>query len=297
MERRHAVATGWGAGFAALAGAVFAGLHHAGVHVAGFDWASWGLDTSKLLVPALAIPVLFFLRQLTSDSIPTALLPVIGVALATVGDYLTGLSSGGTLNPIVVVFLAGLADICYTIAKEMVDSGNAPGGAALKKIGAVVGLLLLPSLAQAQGVGEFLQGITDPHLVGGVSYTQDSHKFAAMLTANVVGPKLGAAPCYVSGVGVAIGTLAPGLENSPIASASLPFLTCAPFGEAVALQVGMSIPLSAQPGTEKSYYFGVGLSLSGGPNTLKAKRLKRLEAKKRAQKAALEQGPPAPAAP
>jgi len=165
----------------------------------------------------------------------------------------------------------------------------------MKRLIAVAALLFLPSLAPAGdfSVAELLQGITDPHIVGGAQYNETSKKWNAILTANIVGPKLGTLPCYVSGVGVGLNTVAPGLEGTPIAAVSLPFLTCAPFGEQVALQVGMATPMNGgDVGT--TYYFGVGISLGGGPVQLQAKRIKRIQAKA-VKKAALQAGPPAPA--
>jgi hypothetical protein len=162
----------------------------------------------------------------------------------------------------------------------------------MKKILLAVAVLLLPSLSGAQGLGEILEGITNPQLVAGASYNNDSaQKWNAVLTANVLGPKLGSIPCYIAGVGVGLNTVVPGLEDAPIASWSFPLLSCAPWGERVVLQTGMSTPLNGD-GT-KSYYFGVGFSVES-PNTLQEKRVKRAAAKK-AKKAQLEQGPPAPA--
>jgi len=166
----------------------------------------------------------------------------------------------------------------------------------MKKLILAVAVLALPNLASAQGIGEVLQGLLDPHIVAGVGYNQDTKKASAILTANIVGPKLGSIPCYVSGAGISLGTVAPGLENVSIASASLPLVTCAPFGEKVALQVGMAIPIGGGADIGNTYYFGAGISLSGGPEVLKAKRVKRIQAKAAAKKAALE-GPPAPGAP
>lgn len=161
---------------------------------------------------------------------------------------------------------------------------------------AVTVLLLAPSLSHAQGVGEALQGLLDPHVVAGASYNPDSKTVQPLITANIVGVKLGTLPCYAGGVGVSLSTLVPGLEGSSIASASIPYLTCAPFGEQVAIQVGMAIPIGGGIDQGNTYYVGLGLSISGGPNTLKAKRVKRIEAKKAAaKKAALAAGPPAPA--
>ena len=158
----------------------------------------------------------------------------------------------------------------------------------MKRIIAGLGTLAVLSGAPELKAEEYtlqvaLQGITDPHVVGGVSYNPDAvKKYQAVLTANVVGPKLGSFPCYASGVGVGLGTVAPGLEDTPIASWSFPILTCAPFGEQVVAQVGLATPLNG--GGEKSYYFGLGVSLSGGPNQLKAKRVARLKAKEAAAK-------------
>ena len=165
----------------------------------------------------------------------------------------------------------------------------------MKRIILALVIAALPSLAFSGDftVAELLQGITDPHVVAGASYNETSKKWSAVLTANIVGPKLGTIPCYISGVGVGLNTVAPGLEGTPIAAVSLPFLTCAPFGEQVALQVGMATPLNGGDiGT--TYYFGVGISLGGGPAQLQSKRIKRIQAKA-AHKAMLEQGPPAPA--
>ena len=161
----------------------------------------------------------------------------------------------------------------------------------MKRWLAVAVLLFVPSVVKAQGLGEVFQGITDPHIVGGAAYNQDTKTWAAVLTANIVGPKVGTLPVYLSGVGVSIGTIAPGLENTSFAAASFPIVTIAPFGEQVVFQAGVSVPLNGNGG--KSYYGGVGLSLGGGPNQLAAKRARRAAAKK--AKKALEQGPPAPA--
>lgn len=167
----------------------------------------------------------------------------------------------------------------------------------MKKSLMAVAVLLLPSASFAQGIGEVLQGLLDPHVVAGVGYNNETKKASAILTANVVGPKLGSYPCYAAGAGVSLGTIAPGLENASIASASIPYLTCAPFGEKVVLQVGMAIPIGGGADVGNTYYFGAGISLSGGPNVLKAKRIKRIEAKAAAKKAKAEAGPPAPVAP
>jgi len=166
----------------------------------------------------------------------------------------------------------------------------------LKKILTFVAVMALPCMASAQGIGEVLQGIIDPHIIAGVGYNQESKRYSAILTANVVGPKLGTLPCYAAGAGVSLGTIAPGLENASIAAASIPYLTCAPFGERVALQVGMAIPIGGGVDIGNTYYFGAGIDLGGGPNTLKAKRIKRIEAKAAKAKQAANDGPPPPAA-
>ena len=168
----------------------------------------------------------------------------------------------------------------------------------MKKIISVAVLALLPSLASAQGVGEFLQGITDPHVVAGAGYNKDTKTWSAVLTANVVGFKAGTLPLYLGGAGVSLNTVSPGLENAPFAAVSLPFVTVAPWGEQVVIQVGMSTPIGGGLDVGASYYAGVGVSLSGGPEVLKAKRAARIQAKAKAKKAQrLEEGPPAPAAP
>lgn len=113
MGRRHKLATIGGTGLAAFF-ALLAGL------LTGFDWQAWGLDLSKLVVPVLAIPALYFARLVVGSYVPKALLPILGVVVATVGEWLHTLAAGGALNPIVIVFLAGVADILYTIAKEAV---------------------------------------------------------------------------------------------------------------------------------------------------------------------------------
>jgi len=166
----------------------------------------------------------------------------------------------------------------------------------LKKILTIVAVIALPSMSSAQGIGEALQGLIDPHIVAGVGYNQETKAFSAILTANVVGPKLGSLPCYVAGAGISLGTIAPGLENASIAAASIPYLTCAPFGERVVLQAGMAIPIGGGVDTGNVYYFGAGIDMSGGPNVLKAKRVKRIEAKKAAAQRAANDGPPPPAA-
>jgi hypothetical protein len=162
----------------------------------------------------------------------------------------------------------------------------------MKKLIFVAVLALVPSLASAQGVGEFLQGITDPHVVAGAGYNKDTKTWSAVITANVVGFKAGTLPLYLGGAGVSLNTVTPGLENAPFASVSLPFVTVAPWGEQVVIQVGMSTPIGGGLDVGASYYAGVGVSLSGGPNTLKAKRIKRIQAKEAQRKAeALKGGP------
>ena len=163
----------------------------------------------------------------------------------------------------------------------------------MKKLIAVAALLVacvsvLAPVAQAEDytLAVALQGLTDPHIVGGASYNTDTKTWAAVLTANVVGVKLGSLPCYASGLGVSLNTIAPGLEDAPIAAASLPLLTCAPFGEQVVVQAGISVPLNGGPTSSKSYYAGLGISVSGGPAALEAKRVRRAQAK--AKKALLE---------
>jgi opacity protein-like surface antigen len=165
-----------------------------------------------------------------------------------------------------------------------------------KLIAVAVAVLALASAPVAQAedytVAVALQGLTDPHIVGGVSYNENAvgQKWQAMITANILGPKLGSLPCYVSGIGVGLNTVAPGLEDAPIAAWSMPLLTCAPFGEQVVIQTGLATALNG--GGDRTYYVGVGVSLSGGPEVLSVKRAKRVAAKKAQQKAdALKDGP------
>lgn len=159
---------------------------------------------------------------------------------------------------------------------------------------AFLALLSASTPARAQGVGETLQGLLDPHVVAGAAFNPDTKTVQPLLTANIVGVKLGEIPCYAGGVGVSLSTLVPGLEGSSIASASIPYLTCAPFGEQIAVQVGMAIPIGGGASTGNTYYAGLGISISGGPNQLKAKRVKRIQAKEAARKRAEVAGPPAP---
>lgn len=158
---------------------------------------------------------------------------------------------------------------------------------------ALLSVALVPSPARAQGLGEILEGLTNPQLVAGASYNDASEsKWSAVLTANILGPKLGTVPCYIAGAGVALNTIAPGLEEASIAAWSLPLLTCAPFGEAVVIQTGLATPLNGNGG--KSYYVGVGFGVQS-PNTLRAKRVKRAEAKAAKKAAELLLSHPTPA--
>ena len=175
----------------------------------------------------------------------------------------------------------------------------------LKKFLAVAVLIapltLAPSMApvvQADdfSVAEMVQGMLDPHVFAGAGYNDTTKKWSAVLTASVVGPKLGTWPCYALGAGVSLGTIAPGLDNLPIAHAAVPLLTCAPFGERVAFQGGIATPLNGGDGLGKTYYFAGGISLSGGPTAIKTKRIQRAQAKAAKKRAeAAQEGPPAPA--
>ena len=163
----------------------------------------------------------------------------------------------------------------------------------MKRLIAVVALLALPSLASAQGLGEIFEGLTNPNLVVGVTYLPDAPEgvpeFGALITANIVGPKLGTFPCYLAGIGVGLETVAPGLENAPYARWSVPLLTCNPWSEQVSLQVGtadlFASPTPEPPGGTRSWYFGVGVAMQS-PTVLKQKRIARAKAKQ--QKALLD---------
>lgn len=163
----------------------------------------------------------------------------------------------------------------------------------MRRLLVVAVLLLTPSMVSAQGLGEIFEGLTNPNLVVGVTYLPDAPEgypeFGALITANIVGPKLGTLPCYIAGVGVGLETVAPGLEETPYARWSIPLLTCNPWSEQVVLQVGtadlFASPEPAPPGDTRSWYFGLGVSVQS-PNTLKAKRVARAKAKQ--QKALLK---------
>lgn len=161
-------------------------------------------------------------------------------------------------------------------------------------------LFVVPSLASAQGLGEIFEGLTNPQLVVGATYQNNApdgtSKYGALLTANVLGPKLGTVPCYLGGVGVDVRTTNPGFENAPFAGWSVPLVTCAPWGENIVIQTGISSDFSKAPelGDNQRYYIGIGVSATS-PNTLKAKRIKRIEAKAK-RKADASQGPPSPTA-
>lgn len=155
----------------------------------------------------------------------------------------------------------------------------------MKRLLVVAALLFLPSLASAQGVGEVFEGVLLPQLVGGVSYDRNStQEFQAVLSANILGPKI-LGNLYVSGVGVGLNTVVPGLQDQPIASWSFPLLTYVFFGDRVGVQLGFATPLQ---GGEKVPYLGVTVGVADTPVQAKAKRIRRIEAKK-AKKALLLQ--------
>lgn len=171
----------------------------------------------------------------------------------------------------------------------------------MRRLLAVAVLLFAPSLTSAQGVGEIFEGLTNPQLVVGATYLDNApegtSKYGALLTANILGPKLGSLPVYLGGVGVDVRTTNPGFENAPFAGWSVPLITVAPWGEQVVIQAGVSSDFSNAPelGNDKRYYVGIGVSAQS-PNTLKAKRIKRIEARAK-RKADASQGPAAPVAP
>ena len=160
-----------------------------------------------------------------------------------------------------------------------------------KKIVALAVLSLLPSVGGAADIAEILEGLLNPQLVAGAAYAKDapldgSSRYSVLLTANLLGPKVPPLPCYLGGLGVDLRTLNPAFQDISHAGWSLPYVTCAPWGEQVVLQVGQSSAFSDAPNQSgTSYYFGVGVGWAS-PNTLASKRVQRAAAKK--QKALLK---------
>ena len=113
MEPRHKKAAVGGAVLAAGSAGVLA------VSKALFDWSAWGIEATSLLIPAVMIPVLFYLRQFTGDNIPKALLPLVAVALGTAGDYFHSVTFGGAWGVVAGTALGALGDVFYTVAKEL----------------------------------------------------------------------------------------------------------------------------------------------------------------------------------
>lgn len=160
----------------------------------------------------------------------------------------------------------------------------------------MLGVLSLgPAAAPVAEAGETLRQVVvepliSPHLVAFVSVNQNApegtSKFAPGITANILGPRLGAIFCNIGGVGVGLETVAPGLEDVSIARASFPILTCAPFGEKIVLQGGIAKPIGGINASDEIPYFGVGVNLATSQAENDVKRAARIKAAK--QKALLE---------
>jgi hypothetical protein len=153
----------------------------------------------------------------------------------------------------------------------------------LKKLIAVVVLLVAPSLASAQ-LPEPIEGLLNPLVIAGANYLNDkpvdgSSQVRFFMTANVAGVKpISDFPLYVGGVGVDIRTL-PGLGDVAGANGaglSLPGLTYAFANSQAVIQVGYS--LAFDESAASGVYAGVGFSLSS-PAALKVKRIKKAEEK------------------
>ena len=163
----------------------------------------------------------------------------------------------------------------------------------LKKLIVVAAVLALSAMpAYSADIAEVFEGLTNPHIVVAYSYLQEDPgpgvaRGSVLLTANILGPKMGSFPCYLGGVGVDIRTLDPAFEDAIGAGWSVPLVTCAPWSEQVVLQVGTSSDFSNVPelGNNRGYYAGIGVAWNS-PATLKAKRIQRQRAKE--QKALLK---------
>lgn len=153
----------------------------------------------------------------------------------------------------------------------------------MKKFLIAVAVLALPSLASAQ-LPEPIEGLLNPLVVAGGNYLKEkpvdgSSQVRFFLTANVAGIKpFSGVPLYVGGVGVDIRTL-PGLGEVAAANGaglSIPGLTFAFANSQAVVQVGYSIAFDETAAS--GIYAGFGFSLTS-PATLKAKRIKKAEAK------------------
>lgn len=159
----------------------------------------------------------------------------------------------------------------------------------MKKLILAVAVLALPSLAAAQ-LPEPIEGLLNPLVVAGANYLDTkpidgSSQTKFFLTANVAGIKpFSGLPLYFGGVGIDIRTL-PGLgvelAQASGAGLSIPGLTYAFANSQAVIQVGYSLAFDTQKAS--GVYAGFGFSLAS-PATLKAKRVKKAEAK--AKKAA-----------
>lgn len=153
----------------------------------------------------------------------------------------------------------------------------------MKKLILAVVLLALPSLAMAQ-LPEPIEGLGNPLVVAGAQYLDDKpvegSQTQFFMTANVAGVKpFSGIPLYFGGVGIDIRTL-PGIgaiAASNGAGLSIPALTYAFANSQAVVQVGYSVAFGQE--ISNGMYAGFGFSLAS-PTTLKARRLKKQEAKK-----------------
>jgi len=149
----------------------------------------------------------------------------------------------------------------------------------MRKYLIAVALVLMAAVVH----GQTFEGLTNPNVVAGASYRLEDpgpgvSRMSFMLSANIVGPKLGTLPLYLGGVGVDVRTIDPAFEQFGNAlSMSVPGLTYFFNGNKVCAQVGYSYALSSDAQARNGMYAGIGFTWNS-PNELKAKR----EAKKAA---------------
>jgi hypothetical protein len=89
----------------------------------------------------------------------------------------------------------------------------------MRKLIAVAALLVMPAAGGAADWAEIFEATTNPHIVVAPAYLQEApvaggSRWSVLVTANILGPKMGSIPCYLGGVGVDIRALDPAFENS-----------------------------------------------------------------------------------